>query len=65
METLEVMLYNMIRDLRDDILAMRPECGFSSPTDIPLVTELNKKVAILEHLQKAMRVINPQFDINL
>lgn len=61
---LEPHLLLLITQLNNDIKTMRPAAGFSSPRDIPLVTLLNKKSAILDHLQKAMRVINQDFDIN-
>ena len=59
----EQQLYKMIRELFQEIKDMVPEDGFSSPRDLALVTEQNKKAAIMDHLQDAMRVINPGFEI--
>jgi len=63
MPTLEIQLFNFIKDLYQEIKDMTPEDGFSSPRDIKLVADVNKKTAILDHLQDAMRVINPGFEI--
>jgi len=63
MRELEIKLYNSIVELFEDIKDMTPEDGFSSPRDIELVTEVNKKAAILDYMQDAMRVINPGFEI--
>lgn len=60
---LERKLYVAIKDLYQEIKDMYPADGFSSPRDITLVTEINKKFAILDHMQNAMRVINPGFEI--
>ena len=60
---LEQKLYKLIKETYTEISDMSPEDGFSSPRDLELVTEVNKKGAILNHLQEAMRVINPQFEI--
>lgn len=63
MEQLEQKLYRLINELYHEIKDMTPADGFSSPRDLKLVTEVNKKGAILENLQDAMRVINPGFEI--
>jgi len=60
---LKMALYNLTSSLYYEIKEMTPEDVFSSPRDIDLVTEVNKKTAILNHLQDAMKVINPNFDI--
>jgi hypothetical protein len=60
---IEQKLYQLIKELYEEIKAMTPADGFSSPRDLELVTEVNRKGAILSNLQEAMRVINPGFDI--
>jgi hypothetical protein len=60
---LEQKLHKLIKETFQEIKDMQPEDGFSSPRDIDLVTEVNKKSAILNHIQDAMRVINPDYDI--
>ena len=60
---LEIDLNCMIEYLYEDIKLMRPKDGFSSPRDIELVKEVNKKSAVLERLQEAMQVMIPTFDI--
>jgi len=62
-DSTEIILYNLIGALYEEIKDMYHKGGLSSPRDLQLVTEINKKSAILRHLQNAMRVINPQFDI--
>ena len=42
---------------------MHPKDGLKSPRDLKLVEEINKKAAIMDYLQDAMRVINPDFEI--
>ncbi len=59
----EQKLYQFIKELYEEIKAMTPVDGFSSPRDLKLVTEVNRKGAILNSLQEAMRVISPGFDI--
>lgn len=59
----EQKLYQFIKELYEEIKAMTPTDGFSSPRDLKLVAEVNRKGAILDHLQEAMRVINPGFEI--
>jgi hypothetical protein len=60
--SLEIRLFNFIKELHKEIVDMKPEGGFSSPRDYELVTEVNKKAAILDKLQEAMRVYNPDFE---
>lgn len=62
-EEIEIELYHFIKDLFQEIKDMRPVGGLSSPRDIKLVKEINKKAAIMDHVQNAMRVINPGFEI--
>ncbi len=61
MET-EQKLYQFIKELHQEIIDMTPNDGLSSPRDIALVTNINKKSAILNKLQEAMRIINPKFN---
>jgi len=35
----------------------------SSPRDIKLTKEINKKIAIMDNMQDAMRIINPDYEI--
>jgi len=65
MNELERKLYILIKELYEDIVSMTPIGGFSSPRDLQLVKEANKKAAILDSLQEAMRIINPGFDIRV
>lgn len=60
--SLEIKLFNLIKETYKEIVDMRPEDGFSSPRDYELVTEVNKKSAILDKLQEAIRIINPDFN---
>lgn len=60
--SLEIRLFNFIRSLHQEITDMRPEDGFSSPRDLELVTEANKKSAVFDKLQEAMRIYNPDFE---
>ena len=62
-EQLESKLYNFIKELYEEIKDMCPEDGFSSPRDIELVNLVNQKCVIMDDLQKAMRRINPHFEI--
>lgn len=64
MQILERKLYVFIKELHKEIIDMKPSDGFQSPRDIDLVCKVNKKSAILDHMQKAMNVINSDFDIN-
>ena len=63
MEEIEIELYHFIKDLFEEIKDMHPVDGLSSPRDIELTKEINKKAAIMDHVQDAMRVINPGFEI--
>lgn len=63
MEQIEIELYNYIKDLFQEIKDMHPVGGLSSPRDIKLTKEINKKAAIMDRVQDAMRVINPNFEI--
>jgi len=60
---MEAKLYILIKELYLELMSLKPKDGFSSPRDLQLVTEFNKKAAILDHLEEAMRVINPNFKI--
>ena len=59
--SLEIRLFNLIRELHQEIVDMKPEGGFSNPKDLELMMELIKKSAVLETLEKAMRIYNPYF----
>lgn len=63
MEEIEIELYHFIKDLFEEIKDMHPVGGLSSPRDIELTKEINIKAAIMDHVQDAMRVINPGFEI--
>lgn len=63
MEEIEIELYYIIKDLFQEIKDMHPADGLSSPRDIELAKEINKKAAIMDRVQDAMRVINPGFEI--
>ena len=45
MPELETKLYRLINELYHEIKGMTPEGGFSSPRDLELVREVNKKAA--------------------
>lgn len=60
---LEPQLNLMITQLYEHIINLHPSDGLSSPRDYELVTDINKKTAIMDHLQDAMRVINPNYEI--
>ena len=62
-EEIEIELYRFIKDLFQEIKDMHPKDGLKSPRDLKLVEEINKKAAIMDYLQDAMRVINPCFEI--
>ena len=62
-EEIEIELYRFIKDLFQEIKDMHPVGGLSSPRDIELAKEINKKAAIMDYMQDAMRVINPGFEI--
>lgn len=63
MEEIEIELYHYIKDLFQEIKDMHPVGGLCSPRDIELAKEINKKAAVMDRLQEAMRVINPGFEI--
>lgn len=63
MQVIEQRLWSLINILYQEIKDMHPADGLSSPRDTKLVTEINKKTAILDRIQNAMRVINPDFEI--
>lgn len=60
---LETKLNNFIEELYQELLNSVPAGGFSSPRDLKLVTDVNKKSAVLRHLQDGMRVLNPDYQI--
>lgn len=62
-EEIEAELYQSINTLFQEIKDMHPKDGLKSPRDLKLVEEINKKAAIMDYLQDAMRVINPDFEI--
>ena len=63
MDKIEIKLHQFIKDLHQEIKDMHPKDGLSSPRDIELAKEINKKAAIMGNVQKAMRVINPHYEI--
>lgn len=63
MEEIEIELYHFIKDLFQEIKDMHPVGGLSISRDVELAKEINKKAAIMDHMQDAMRVINPGFEI--
>ena len=63
MQKLEIKLYNAISELFQEIKDMHPADGLHSPRDLQLVKEINKKAAIMDKMQEAMRIINPHFEI--
>lgn len=63
MQKIETKLHNFIGSLFEEIKAMHPIDGLSSPRDIELTKEINKKVAIMDHMQDAMRVINKDYEV--
>lgn len=60
--SLEIRLFNFIKELHQEIVDMKPEGGFSSPRDLELVNEVNKKSAVFDKLQEAMQIYNPDFE---
>lgn len=62
-EEIEAELYQSINTLFQEIKDMHPVGGLSSPRDLKLVEEINKKAAIMNYLQDAVRAINPEFEI--
>ena len=59
--TMEVKLYALIKESYEEIKEMYPKDGFSSPRDLKLAREINKKTTIMDKLQEGMRIINPLF----
>lgn len=51
MDKLEIKLNNIISELYEEMKAMHPKDGLKSPRDLKLVSEINKKSAILDKLQ--------------
>lgn len=60
---METKLYHLIKELYQEIKDMHPADGLCSPRDLDLTTEINIKSAMLDHMQDAMRVLNPAFEI--
>ena len=60
---LEIQLHKTIKTLLQEIKDMCPEDGLSSPRDTLLAKLINKKIAVLDHLQDAMRVYNSDYEI--
>lgn len=63
MPELEIRLNIFLEELYQEIKDMRPPDGFNSPRDIELVTEVNKKSAVLDKVQEAMHIYNPAYNI--
>ena len=63
MSDTEIKLHSLIKELFQELKDMRPEDGLHSPRDIALSHEINKHAAIMDHVQDAMRVINPDYEI--
>lgn len=63
MQRLEIKLHHFIKELFQEIKDMHPTGGLSSPRDIELAKEINKKAAIMDHMQDAMRIINKDYEI--
>lgn len=59
----EQQLYSVIKCLYESIKLMHPNDGLSAPRDFELAKEINKKAAIMDKVQEAMRIINPAFEI--
>ena len=62
-EEIEAELYQSINAIFQEIKDMHPQDGLNSLRDLELVKEINMKAAIMYHLQDAVRVINPEFEI--
>lgn len=60
---IEPKLHKLIKEVYEDLKEMHPKDGLHSPRDLKLVNEINTQAAILDHLQDAMRVLNPQYEI--
>lgn len=63
MQRIEIKLHHFIKELFQEIKDMHPKDGLRSPRDIELAKEINKKAAIMDHMQNAMRVINKDYEI--
>jgi len=63
MSDTEIKLHNLIKELYQELKGMYPKDGLKSPRDIELVYKINKHAAIMDHVQDAMRVINPDYEI--
>lgn len=63
MQRLETKLHNFIGNLFEEIKGMHPADGLNSPRDLKLIEEINKKAAIMDHMQNAMRIINKDYEI--
>ena len=59
----EIKLHTLIKELYQELKDMRPKDGLNSPRDIELSYKMNKHAAIMDHVQDAMRVINPDYEI--
>ena len=59
----EIKLHNLIKELYQQLKDMHPEDGLKSPRDIKLTRKINKHAAIMDHIQDAMRIINPDYEI--
>ncbi len=60
---IEARLNVFIEELFQHLKDLHPKDGLSSPRDIQLAHEINKKARIMDHMQDAMRVINPHYEI--
>ena len=58
---METAIFQMIKKTHQEIEDMTPPDGFSSPRDIKLTKEVNKKAAVMRCLIDAMRVYNKDF----
>lgn len=63
MPDIEARLYRMIKDMYIELKGMYPEDGLKSPRDIKLTRKINKHGRVMDKVQDAMRVINPDFEI--
>lgn len=62
-QQLEIKLNGMIEETYQLLKDLHPQDGLTSPRDIELTKEINKVNASLEHMQNAMRVFNPNYEI--
>lgn len=60
---LEIKLNFLIEETYQLLKDMHPEDGLTSPRDLELAKKINKVNTSLEHMQQAMRVFNPDYDI--